>query len=181
MPPDSKAFLDDVFQAITYKSYMPGAPPVPKLPSPDNSNTSANLPQKPSNSRKRAFDDSGDVHEHNGQQQHEDRAYKQPRRNGRPNDGFAGFVPPTGMANLPPFDLNNPMEAFMRMQAMGMPFPGMPDYRGHGPGKRQHKRRRCRDFDNKGYCSRGSTCVYDHSQEPDAAIGKCVTKCYSRK
>lgn len=75
------------------------------------------------------------------------------------------------MLNLPyydpsaQFDPNNPMEAFMRMQAMGMSFPAMPDYSGNVSVQRHRKRARCRDFDNKGFCSRGSSCAYDHGQE----------------
>lgn len=64
---------------------------------------------------------------------------------------------------MPPFDPNNPMEAFMRMQAMGMPFPGMPEYFSQNGNRRQQRRRgRCRDFDTKGYCARGSTCMFEH-------------------
>lgn len=156
---------------------MPGAPPPPKLSSTSNSGTTANLPPKPSNSRKRGFDDAGDTFDYDGYQQHGERAHKQMRRGGRRNDDFGGYATPGGMPNLPPFDPTNPMEAFMRMQAMGMPFPGMLDYHGNAPGPRQRKRGRCRDFDNKGYCSRGSTCVYDHSQEPDVAGGKRAARC----
>ncbi|KAJ6789275.1 hypothetical protein PWT90_02141 [Aphanocladium album] len=166
---DSKAFLDDVFQAITYKSYMPGAPPAPKLPAAGAPTAPASLPPKPANPRKRGFHEDGDSQDYNGFEQLDERAYKQPRRGGRRNEGFNGYAPPM-MGNMPPFDPNNPMEAFARMQAMGMQFPGMPGYRGQGPGNRQRKRKRCRDFDNKGYCARGSTCQYDHSQEQDVPL-----------
>lgn len=164
---------------------MPGAPPPPKLSDEDPFVGASHLPPKPSISRKRGFEDGEDAQSHNGHQQYGERAYKQPRRGGRRNDGFNGHMPqgllpniPQGvMPNMPPFDPANPMEAFMRMQAMGIQFPGMPDYRGHGPGNRQRKRRRCRDFENKGYCSRGSTCQFDHGQEPDVALGKRCTTC----
>lgn len=167
---DSKAFLDDVFQALTYKSYMPGAPPVPN-PTPKNiPKPLANLPPKPSNSRKRGFEESQDVNDQNGYTQRGERAHKQPRRGGRRNESFGAYMQRMDTMNVPPFDTTtNPMEVFMRMQAIGMPFPGMPDYSGQALGSRQHKRGRCRDFDSKGFCSRGSTCVYDHGQEPDAA------------
>ncbi|KAM3516309.1 hypothetical protein MY11210_000068 [Beauveria gryllotalpidicola] len=166
---DSKAFVDDVFRAIADKSYMPGATPAPKLPSASNPKTPANLPPRPSNSRKRGFDDGRDEHNSNGYPRQGERAHKQLRRGGRRNDGYSGYAPPIGMGTgLPPFDTSNPMEAFLRMHTMSMPFPGMPDYSGHGPDNRQRKRGRCRDFDSKGYCSRGSTCLYDHGQETDA-------------
>ncbi|OAA62341.1 CCCH zinc finger and RRM domain protein [Cordyceps fumosorosea ARSEF 2679] len=171
---DPKTFLDDVFQAIAHKSYMPGAPPAPKLSSASESNKSpVNLPPKPANSRKRGFDDSGEAHDYSDPQQYGERAYKQPRRGGRHNDGFSGYTSPMDMNGVPPFGNppppTNPMEAIMALQAMGLSFPTMPDFAGHGQGSRQRKRRRCRDFDNKGFCSRGSACVYDHSQEPDAS------------
>lgn len=90
------------------------------------------------------------------------------------------------MPDMPPFDPNNPMEAFMRMQAMGMPFPGMPEYFGPGRGgggggnRRQQRRRgRCRDFDTKGYCARGSTCMFEHelgdpSQGDEGKLDYCL-------
>lgn len=54
----------------------------------------------------------------------------------------------------------------MQMQAMGLPFPGMPAPQGFRGGRNQTRRRgRCRDFDTKGYCSRGNTCMYDHGNE----------------
>lgn len=58
----------------------------------------------------------------------------------------------------------------MQMQAMGMPFAGLQGYPqlsfGGRPQKHQAKRKsRCRDFDTKGFCSRGSTCLYDHGNE----------------
>ena len=100
------------------------------------------------------------------------RPMKQPRRGGRRNrmDNMrdpwqGGFRPPFDM---PPFDPNNPLEAMMQMQAMGLPFPGMPDQFGRGfpgGGNQQHRRRPCPDFQTKGYCSRGSTCTYDHGNE----------------
>ncbi len=71
---------------------------------------------------------------------------------------------------IPQFDPNNPMEALMQMQAMGMAFPPMQGYAQPGYGGRNQrgqprKRGRCRDFDNKGFCARGNTCMYDHGDE----------------
>lgn len=81
---------------------------------------------------------------------------------------------------MPSFDPNNPMEAVMRMQAMGLQYPGMPEFPQQGFGGRGQPRRRgrrCRDFDTKGYCSRGNTCMFDHGNEsvyvpPTAAQGE---------
>lgn len=77
---------------------------------------------------------------------------------------------------MPPLDPNNPMEALMSMQAMSMAFPMMGDassgWFGPAAGRGERggsKRRRCRDFDQKGYCSRGSTCNFDHAGGVEAA------------
>lgn len=167
---DPKAFLDDVFQAITYKSYLPGAQPPPK---PDFQNQPPSQNASPESSRKRRFDEASlpDDRDHNGPPG--GRSFKQPRRGrrgGREDRGDRnGNAYP--MMMMPPFDPNNPMEAIMQMQAMGLPWPGMPGQQGWGfgggPGGSggrggQKRRGRCRDFDTKGFCARGSTCVYDH-------------------
>jgi len=106
------------------------------------------------------------------------------------NGGRGGFqgrpssvgMPPQGYPNLPsmpspplgmpPFDPNNPMATILAMQAMGMPpLPGMPSLpqpnsasRGPQPGF-QGKRRRCRDYDEKGFCARGNTCMFEHGED----------------
>lgn len=69
-----------------------------------------------------------------------------------------------GAMGMPPFDPQNPipMEAFL---ALGMPYPGMPPFPSGPRGGRSRRRGRCRDFDTKGYCSRGGTCPYDHGNE----------------
>lgn len=101
------------------------------------------------------------------------RSMKQPRRSNHHVDRWGGgqnsFAPDMGHASqfppLPPFDPNNPMEAMLQMQAMGLipPFQPPPPMRG---GRNQGRRRgRCRDFDRKGYCSRGVNCQYDHGSE----------------
>lgn len=190
---EPKAFLDDVFQAIKYRSYVPGAPPPPKQPPAglESQSAQAYAPAQGS-SRKRAFDDQADFADVGGRDNAHgaQRAYKQPRRGGRrgmdDNGGFPGMNMPTppGMPpGMPQFDPNNPMEALMQMQAMGMPFPAMSNYphlqQGFG-GRNQRnqprRRGRCRDFDTKGYCSRGSTCMYDHGNEsvyvPSSASGQ---------
>lgn len=173
---EPKAFLDDVFQAITYRSYLPGAPPPPKHaqalqpqapsfePAPGLAGPLAGFP--PFSSKKRAFDDGDEfgANQGRGDPSYRGRATKQPRRGGRQDDARGdrhmtnGFFPPPGM---PQFDPNNPMEAFLQMQAMGFPLPT-----GFHGGKNQRRRKRCRDFDKKGFCSRGSTCQYDHGHEP---------------
>jgi RNA-binding protein 26 len=94
--------------------------------------------------------------------------------------------PPPGM---PPFDASSPMAALLAMQAMGMPLPGMPPYSQAGsPGAQAGppiggfpptgKRQRCRDYDTKGFCARGNTCIYEHGTDsifvpPNAIDGMC--------
>ncbi|KAG6004421.1 hypothetical protein E4U21_001089 [Claviceps maximensis] len=204
---DSKQFLDDVFQAITYRSYMPGALPPP--PPPPLQNTSLEPTAAATYleaSKKRSFDEIGpqvDYRDHVAQ----GRAAKQARRGrrgGRTDDRLGAYgqaqsqpqihgqVPgqqyPMGFM-MPAFDPNNPMDALMSMQAMGIAFPAMGDasawYGGTGAAAAAaataataaaarggrgggSKRRRCRDFDAKGYCSRGSTCNFDHGGAAEA-------------
>ncbi|KAJ4270398.1 hypothetical protein NW762_002079 [Fusarium torreyae] len=174
---DPKAFLDDVFQAIAYKSYLPGAPPAPKI------NAEPQTVQPPltdsatqNGSRKRGFYDRDEFDAQDGQEPYnrDGRAQKQLRRGGRGGRGDDMWGGRSGgpMHNLPPrpdmpFD-PKVMEAFLQMGSMGMPYPGMPGFpqQGFGVGRNQpRKRGRCRDFDTKGFCSRGSTCPYDHGNE----------------
>lgn len=41
------------------------------------------------------------------------------------------------------------------------------------------KKKRCRDYDEKGYCMKGDQCIYDHGPDPvvvdDIALEKMVT------
>jgi RNA-binding protein 26 len=178
---EPKAFLDDVFETIAYKSYLPNAPPPPsKTQSSVGGATTAAQSAAPNGpaqggSRKRGFDDLGDSAYPDGRSMaHEGgRAMKQPRRQSRrerragrqetfPPLGPPGSLPP----GMPAFDPNNPMEAMMQMQAMGLlpPMPKMYQPLG-GRGGRPRRRGRCRDFDTKGYCSRGSSCMFDHGNE----------------
>ncbi|KAL6898233.1 hypothetical protein GGI43DRAFT_408681 [Trichoderma evansii] len=177
---DPKTFLDDVFQAIAYKSYRPGAPPPPKpttsaigaaarpLPSAQGAQSSA---PHHTGSRKRGLHDDG---EYDGPSSH-GRGHKQPRRgsnHGRMDDSLMGgqqgsFVSVDSMPGMSHFDPKGALEAIMQMQAMGIPYPGMAEFMAqmpHGGGGRSSQRRRgrCRDFDTKGYCSRGNQCMYDH-------------------
>ncbi|GAB0134203.1 hypothetical protein EsDP_00002584 [Epichloe bromicola] len=135
---DPKQFLDDVFRAITYRSYIPGAPPPPPKKVPAGP---AAASASPGPSRKRRIDETGGQDEDHEKHGAHGRALKQARRGrrgGRTEDRqghgniqsqFYGQQYPMGMM-MPPFDPNNPMEAMMRMQAMGMPFPGMGDSSG---------------------------------------------------
>lgn len=123
------------------------------------------------------------------------RAMKQARKNGNMvagghYDSFGNYMPPQPnrrfdtqqgvptMPNLPPgmppMDPNDPMAAMMAMQAMGFPVQGIPGFDQNaaglrGPGGRsghgQMGRRRCRDYDTKGFCARGNSCKFEHGQD----------------
>ena len=168
---EPKAFLDDVFQAITYKTYLPGAAPAPIAGS--VAVTSAFDDSAPNGSRKRGFHDRDDFDTPDGRDgpQQGGRIFKQARRGGRGGrDDMRGRQPMYGLPSQPDlssFDPNNPMEAFMQLQAMGMQYPGLPKFPPtFDQGRNQpRKRGRCRDFDTKGFCSRGSTCKFDHGNE----------------
>jgi len=81
---------------------------------------------------------------------------------------------PTPPAGFPQFDPNNPMAAVMAMQAlMGGMMPQQPSgfgqaqspqgWRDAPPLKKRGER--CRDYDNKGFCVRGSACPYEHGND----------------
>ncbi|KAG6091710.1 hypothetical protein E4U30_006380 [Claviceps sp. LM220 group G6] len=186
---DSKQFLDDVFQAVTYRSYVPGAPaPPPPKPSPMDTKEPPAAPANPQQQqpRKRRFEETvaPNDDDRNGSHGRAPKHARRGRRGGHMEDRAAygqghqsqmqGQNYPMGLM-MPPLDPNNPMEALMSMQAMSMAFPMMGDassgWFGPAPGRgeRGSKRRRCRDFDQKGYCSRGSTCNFDHAGGVEAA------------
>ena len=99
---------------------------------------------------------------------------------GLPPSSVPGFpalpTPPPGMA----FDPNDPLGAILAMQAMGFPpITGIPSLTQSGsvagfpqPGKqisntgqavgKNRINARCRDYDTKGFCTRGNACPFDH-------------------
>jgi len=189
--------VSDVFEAIAYRSYLPGAPPRPPkhtpLPTPGAAAQSApNLyyddmptgaaptysPQFQNGSRKRAYNDWDDPNAQNGRDAgFGGRAIKQPRRGGRgpkvedmntfrggPHD-FPAYLPPN---QLPPQGPPGPstvgyFDPSRAMGAMfGMPMPELlPQDRGRAP----RRRKKCRDWEKKGYCQRGSNCMFEHSND----------------
>ncbi|PFH59897.1 hypothetical protein XA68_11723 [Ophiocordyceps unilateralis] len=161
---DPKTFLDDVFAAIRSRSFHPGMSTSDARPATDST------AQSTTGARKRAFGDTADVAERH---QPEHRSHKQPRRGGRrggleeSRGGAFRSMPPS----VPHFDASNPMEAMLQMQqAMGVPFAALQGYPQLASGTRSQRNQskvkgRCRDFDTKGFCSRGSTCIYDHGNE----------------
>ena len=63
------------------------------------------------------------------------------------------------------FDPNSGMDA---MFGMGMAAGhAMPELLSHDRAQQPQRRRpRCRDWERKGYCQRGSNCMFEHSNDP---------------
>ncbi|XDG09655.1 hypothetical protein ABKA04_009270 [Annulohypoxylon sp. FPYF3050] len=219
---DAAAFTDDVFQAIKYRSYLPGAPsapapsshialpPRPSVPALARSlpHSKAQIPYPPvlpnlatptypsSSSKKRSFNDRDDDVDIilNGQGPYPN-PYKQPRRESSfsqrgqfdnpfgPIDQHAfpnAFQPPSNPGRpLPPpvpqlsqfqpqHDHHMSQMAPNILNQLGFAFPQednlpKPVYSGTIPTPR--RRKRCRDYDTKGYCSRGNKCRFEHGAD----------------
>ncbi len=148
---DSTIFVRDVFDAIQYKTYLPGAAPFrrgsipfapPSGPSAVSAHSYGNLgmgaPTGPQNgSRKRSYNDRGDGDAQDRGYSLGDpnnRAFKQPRRGGQVmgRGGFDGFNPTGsrgGFSGGRPSPMNlqaSPPQAFAPMPGMPSPPPGMP-------------------------------------------------------
>lgn len=201
---DSPVFVNDVFEALAYRSYLPGAPPPPPkhaaLPAPTaagqfppnlyyDDDQMAGAPAYPprfqNGSRKRAYNDWDDPMAQSGSGRDAGfggRAFKQPRRGARgprsddmntfgggppgmPPYPMPGQLPPQGPpgpATVGYFDPKGAMDAMFGMSlAAGHPMPDM--LRGQFPPK---KRKKCRDWEKKGYCPRGTNCMFAHSNDP---------------
>ena len=82
-----------------------------------------------------------------------------------------GFPALPDLSNMPQFDPNDPMAAIMAMQAMGLPpLPGMEGLLPQQTGaqrssgyKSKEGKGVCRDYVNKGFCTRGDACPYQHT------------------
>lgn len=165
---------------------MPGAPPAPKATLPPTRPTDfpvgLEAPTGPavvapfSNGSKKRTWGEVDMQNAEGTQFGSGRGLKHARRGGRfdgdrSHGGFTPGGPPSAPFLQPPpgmpqFDPNNPLKAMLEMQAMGIPLPPMPDYGPQDPGRPQQRRRqRCRDYDTKGYCARGSACMFEHGND----------------
>ncbi len=202
---DSPVFVSDVFNAIAYRSYLPGAPPPPPrnataqqqqqhqlLPASslyyddDPAGAPLHFPPRPQNgSKKRAYTDWDDPNAQGGAPDGR-RSFKQARRGGgrggRMDEmnharagapGVPGGFPPAGQ--MPPpqglpgpttvgfFDPRGAMDAMFGMSlATGHPMPELSPYDRSRPPR---KRKKCRDWEKKGYCQRGSNCNFEHSND----------------
>ncbi|KAI0871566.1 hypothetical protein GGS24DRAFT_470938 [Hypoxylon argillaceum] len=213
---DAAAFTDDVLQAVQYRSYLPGAPPIPSVrqqhfppaaaalshtasrsniisPSAPVYHPSAPPPFPQADSRKRAYSDHND----------DDvdiiltsQPYKQSRRGGgsgqrggryddpygpRSYRGLPAFSRPPGsvpygITPLPfgptPIDANSIMENIQILQSLLPPTMDLPQpvYSVTTIPPQHRRKQRCRDYDTKGYCSRGSNCNFEHGFEPAYAL-----------
>ncbi|KAI7718578.1 hypothetical protein KC353_g3661 [Hortaea werneckii] len=193
---NTESFINNAFLAIATKNYDPSRPtPKPAatghLPPSD---TNYELPKQRSDNRKRSLRGEDVTDPHDGQRwRHQDdgRPVKQARRGGRNHEKARGkssfpigqryadpvpYVPsqtqmlqqppmPGPLPGMQPFDPNDPMGSIIAMgQLMGLPLPPFPSDQtlpiqaGNG--------QRCRDYDVKGFCSRGVSCPYEHGESP---------------
>ncbi|KAF3767977.1 RNA-binding domain-containing protein [Cryphonectria parasitica EP155] len=192
---DTKLFANDLIETIKYKSYIPGAPPPPPKSQP--ALTSATATPQPSlgltppgqspfptgpaaGSRKRGFQDRGDLDAPNGRDQFQggSRPIKQPRRGGRrgyvdpdrprpvqqPQYGYPGAP---GQNAPPPFLQQLQQQLQMQMAPFSDYGQQQQGFSAQRPGP-QKRRGRCRDYDTKGYCARGQNCLYEHSNGSEA-------------
>ncbi|KAI6353894.1 hypothetical protein MCOR25_008845 [Pyricularia grisea] len=188
---ESTVFLDDVFAAIAYKSFLPGAPPAPKLPQvqaqppppppppPPQIPASAyyaTVPPPPAaaafaaprgnQSRKRPYRDFDDPNsQSNGERTYDGGRGKQARRqNGYPstNSGMPGAGAQGVGFEYDPLAMLESMQAFMAQQQQALAAGGTaPRFQRSGRGQGS-RRARCRDYDAQGYCTRGNTCKFEH-------------------
>ncbi|KAK3904065.1 RNA-binding protein 26 [Staphylotrichum tortipilum] len=145
------------------------------------------FPPRPQNgSKKRAYTDWDDPNAQiGGDAGPGRRSFKQPRRGGRgprPEEtsharGVAPGVPGTfpSAAQLPRapglpgpttvgfFDPRGAMDAVFGM-SLAASHP-MPEFSPYDRGRPLRKRKKCRDWEKKGYCQRGSNCNFEHSTD----------------
>jgi RNA-binding protein 26 len=220
--PGSEKFVQDLFDTVSSKSYLPNH--VPPSSNPPNTQLIGTVPLDPPtgpsfnpptgpaagvngrfmnfgqtggfpelgqiNNRKRTFDDREADNGYDIQMvgMTGERAPKQPRyhnrggarggNNGMQSPAFAqaslnGMVPQVGLISpqlpvgIPALDPNNPMSALLAMQALlpllGVPQAQMPGALGNMSNRGKGKR--CRDYDQKGFCARGSSCPYEHGTD----------------
>lgn len=140
--------MRDVFDAIKYRLYVPGAPPPPRISAPaiqpvaprgpaQGNFGGPEIPRGPQNgSRKRSYNESGsgDFQGRGDYQPGADmngRAFKQPRRGGivgrgGRGDSFGNFRGDQQHQNMPMNTPGMPLSGFPNMPSISSPPPGMP-------------------------------------------------------
>lgn len=168
----TESFVDEVIAVIATNSYDPDYVPI------------ATAPAVPTgfDSRKRGHEDDGMDNSNARFGSGDDRPAKQLRRGrGGPHGARGGRFQQTPQQQwqpasqipqvpalpqgIPPFDVNNPLATFLAMQQLiGLPaLPGMPQ----APSAHTQIKsgRRCYDYDAKGFCAKGASCMYEHGDD----------------
>ncbi|KAK4554046.1 hypothetical protein LTR86_008887 [Recurvomyces mirabilis] len=190
IPDSAQTFVDEIFSAIATRSYDLSAPssriPVSGL---DTTGRAYNPSNKvPAGSRKRSYHDwdaQGGQNGHIPVLETITRSSKRTQRGSKPSNLSRSKISPPSYASssnqtrpsmqlpslptpppgMPPFDLSNPMASFLAMQqTMGM-FLGMPDggfFERAGGISATSEDGRCHDYHTKGFCTRGTSCPYEH-------------------
>jgi len=203
---ESTAFTNDVFQAINYKSYLPGAPPAPPLDRqphsfgaptaapfvPQVQKQNAPNPRQSAPSQKRKVgdreDDEVDIILDDAPTRSGAPAQKLQKtgreswqngplgngpsisRNGSFGQQQYGNLASFGQGNA--FDSNGQgfpaidpaiiLQNIQMLQQMGIPLPDPSALGMSGSQKSRKKRKRCKDYDKKGFCARGHKCKFEH-------------------
>lgn len=66
---------------------------------------------------------------------------------------------------FPAIDPTIILQNIQMLQQMGIPLPDPSAFGMSGPQKSRKKRRRCKDYDKKGFCARGHKCKFEHGTE----------------
>ncbi|KAK9239506.1 hypothetical protein V1525DRAFT_398276 [Lipomyces kononenkoae] len=159
----NERFVDDVFAALTNKSYLPAS----KIPTPASA----------AQVRKIGPDQGVQQSQPNEERQQYSPAYgNQPQQKQQQRQEEEGGVGPTQAqeGTTPGFSNVNPPQApaFQRFsRALGQMGQQAGDYQSWrqnaatGRGVVQMKKGRCRSYDEQGYCMKGDMCPYEHGEE----------------
>ncbi|KAK3669782.1 hypothetical protein LTR78_010355 [Recurvomyces mirabilis] len=190
IPDSAQTFVNEIFSAIATRSYDLSAPLSKTTVSGlDATGRAYNKSNKvPAGSRKRSYHDwdaEGGQNGHIPVLETITRSPKRTQRGSKPSSlsrlkiSPPSYAPsfnqtrpsmhlpplPTPPPGMPPFDLSNPMASFLAMQqTMGM-FLGMPDggfFERAGGISATPEDRQCHDYHTKGFCTRGTSCPYEH-------------------
>lgn len=162
----AEPFVEHLFDAIATKSYDPSKPPPKPARPPYQPPRRASIDPGLNPPKKRSYHD-WDRDETQNQHNDASRPLKAARRGvaGRGRGGRHYFPPPpTPPPGMPAWDPDNPFASVVAMSAaMGLLPPGfeLPQYM-----QPARPAELCRDYHNKGFCTRGAQCPYDHGLNP---------------